>query len=94
MKEWIMQNLDSIVWIVIAVLSLFGSGTAVSIVRTVLLTKALAKQLDQARKDKYWSKCPHCGETVYFDELRWHMPDGLLDNNFNGIPDDKEQINL
>lgn len=83
MKEWILANLN---WLVPSVASLFG-GTSLCSIISLLRTLTLTKALKNARESKYWSTCPHCKKKVYFDELQWHMPNGVLDNDLNGQPD-------
>lgn len=86
MKEWLLENLN---WLVPCAVSLFG-GTSLCSIITLLRTATLSKALKNARESKYWSTCPHCKRKVYFDELSWRMPDGVLDNNLNGVDDSKE----
>lgn len=91
MKEWILQNFDASV--IVAALGFLASSCTgiIGLINAVSSKKSLKKLVDQARENKYWSNCPHCGKRIYLDELSWHMPSGDVDNDFNGVPDVKEK---
>lgn len=88
MKEWLIENVS---WLAPVIAALF-SGTSlcsiISLVRTLHLSSALKK----ARESKYWTTCPRCHKKIYLDELVLRMPDGAVDDNINGVPDDQERI--
>nr|CAI9752420.1 hypothetical protein YKEOBPQY_YKEOBPQY_CDS_0008 [Microvirus sp.] len=49
-----------------------------------------SRMLDDAKKRQTYLICPHCSKKVYLSEIDFHLPSGSLDNNINGLPDDRE----
>lgn len=86
MKEWFVQNFDAVS--ICGILTAAGSLAAAitSLIRSWKLGQALKK----AKESKYWTTCPRCKRRIYLDELTLHMPDGAVDNDLNGKPDDAE----
>lgn len=54
-------------------------------------TKALDRALKEAKMRETYVICPHCQKKIPLSELSFHLPDGQVDNNLNGIPDSNEK---
>lgn len=87
MKEWISQNLETIVYIGAALASLVTGSGIFSAIIAFKASKELHNRIEKARKAKYWTTCPRCKNTISLDEVRWHMPDGKVDDDFDGKED-------
>lgn len=89
MKEWILQNLDA--GVIIAACSALGSvAAAITGLVSFLKARKYSRYVEEARKRQVWCSCPHCKKTIYLDQLKFRLPTGEIDDNLNGIPDDKE----
>lgn len=53
--------------------------------RTLQIQKILEKAYDR----KTYAVCPHCKKKVYLEDLAFHLPDGSLDMDLDGKPDDE-----
>lgn len=52
--------------------------------------KALTEELNNARAANTYTKCPHCGHSVFLKELHFYLPGDLKDDNLNQVPDIQE----
>lgn len=53
--------------------------------------KALDRALKEAKMRETYVICPHCQKKIPLSELSFHLPDGQIDDNLNGIPDSNEK---
>ena len=53
--------------------------------------KALDRALKEAKMRETYVTCPHCQKKIPLSELSFHLPDGSLDDNLDGIPDSKQR---
>lgn len=66
-----------------------GAGFLVAL-RNARKTKKIEKILQEAQERETYTVCPRCKKKVRLSELLWHLPDGSIDQNLNGVPDDAE----
>ena len=69
------------------------SAAIVSIIKAVQAAKRAEKAqriLDDARSRQTYFECPECGKKITLDRVSFHLPGGALDNDLNGVPDEKE----
>lgn len=69
------------------------AAAIVSVIKAVSASRMASRasrMLDDAKKRQTYLVCPHCSKKVYLSEIDFHLPSGSLDNNFNGLPDDRE----
>ncbi len=85
----ISELVNLIAGVVASVLAL-ASGISVPLV-VKHGNKQLKRLLDQAKERETFTNCPHCGKKIRLSECKWTLPNGLLDENLNGIPDDAEK---
>lgn len=52
---------------------------------------AVKKLLSQAKARSTYLVCPHCGKPVQLEDVTFFLPGGFVDDNLNGIPDEKEK---
>lgn len=62
----------------------------VSTVFGIVFSKQLSKRVTVARKVTF-TKCPHCGELFRLSDADFILPNGKVDNDLNGIPDEEEK---
>lgn len=86
MKEWILENLTATS--IVSVLTSLGS--LVGMIVCLVKTHKANKVLKDAKSRKTQVLCPKCHKKSPIDEVHFILPDGALDNNLNGVPDDKE----
>lgn len=87
MKEWIIENLN---WLVPSAVSLFSGSSFLSIfslVKSIHARKAVKNALEKAKADSYYTTCPHCKSKIYLEDTKWHMPNGDVDDDLDGIKD-------
>lgn len=51
-------------------------------------TAQIKKILEDAADRQTYAVCPHCKKKVYLRDLAFHLPDGSLDMNLDGKPDE------
>lgn len=61
----------------------------VSTVFGIVFSKQLSKRVTVARKVTF-TKCPHCGQLFRLSDADFLLPNGKVDNDLNGLPDDEE----
>lgn len=69
------------------------AAAIVSVIKAVQASKRADKArqlLDDAKARSTYAVCPECGKRIYLSDLSFHLPSGQLDNNLNGVPDEKE----
>lgn len=90
MREWFLENFDASMAAYLA--TLIGSiATAVaSLANSINARRSCKKLLQVARSRSYWTTCPHCKKTIYLNEIAFHMPDGAIDDDLNGVADSDE----
>ena len=90
MKEWIMENFDAAA--IASIVSVVGSVVMaiIGLVNSANSKRNYRKLVTAIKLRATWTKCPHCGKKVYFDEFHWYLKDGEKDDNLNGVPDDQE----
>lgn len=86
MKEFILENKELFLSFVAAVVT--GLGTAIGFI--CRSNVVLRSRLKAAQRQGYTFKCPHCKKEMPLSDISFYLPSGELDNNLNGIPDDKE----
>lgn len=86
MKEWILENLTATS--IVSVLTSLGSfvGMIVCLVKTHKANKVI----QDAKLRKTQVLCPKCHKKSPIDEVHFVLPDGALDDNLNGVPDNQE----
>lgn len=52
--------------------------------------KLLTEQLERAKSNETYTKCPKCGEKIPLSEVNFYLPGDIRDNNLNGIADSDE----
>lgn len=90
MKEWIMQNFDAAT--ITAVCGFLGSITTaiISLINASKTRRKLNQVLENAKENGSYAICPSCKEKVAIQDLEFHLRNGALDNNLNGVADDQE----
>lgn len=69
------------------------AAAIVSVIKAVQAAKRAEKArqlLADAKARSTYSVCPECGKKIYLSDLAFHLPSGLVDNDLNGVPDQKE----
>lgn len=74
------------------ILITIGAGTlgVLDFVMACVIThrqKALDRALKEAKMRETYVICPHCEKKIPLSELSFHLPDGSIDDNLDGIPD-------
>lgn len=89
MKEWIIQNFDGSV---ITAICTFVVGLASAITSLVVNLKSSKRlsQLEKAKENGSYAVCPKCHKKIAINDIEFHLANGALDNNLNGIDDDQE----
>lgn len=86
MKEWFLNNLD--IYGITALVSALGS--LVAMIVCLVRTHKANKVLSEAKARKTQIICPKCKKKSPIDEVHFVLPDGALDDNLNGVPDNQE----
>lgn len=86
-----MDFLRDPVWITTASTALASVIAAITsfivAVRNARKTAKVEKLLEDAQERQTYVICPRCKKKVRLSELAFHLPDGSLDQNLDGIPD-------
>ena len=86
MKEFFLEHFDVIVYAVSSVLVAFGTFAGVSIGQLAKIKKLLSRK----HSSGYRVVCPHCKKESNLEDVHFILPDGKIDDNLNGVPDDTE----
>lgn len=91
MKEWLLANFDASV--VVAICGFIGSVTTaiISLVNASKTRSKLNKVLEDAHERGSYAICPSCKKKIAINEIEFHLANGALDQNLNGLPDDQEK---
>lgn len=49
------------------------------------------RAIKKAKARNTFTICPHCHKAIPLSDLDFRLPDGSIDNNLNGVPDEKER---
>lgn len=63
-------------------------ASIVMAVRNARKTAQISKILEDAKERQTYVVCPRCKKKVTLSELQFHLPDGSLDMDLDGQPDD------
>lgn len=69
------------------------AAAIVSIIKAVQASKKAAKLallLEDAKARETYIVCPNCKKRIPLSEASFHLPNGAVDNNLNGVPDVEE----
>ena len=86
MREFLSQNRELIIAIASIVMAVLGSTTTFLGIRN----RALSKRLSALKRQGYKVRCPKCHQEVPLCDVDILSPNGFVDNNLNGIDDEKE----
>lgn len=90
MKEWFIQNFDASV---IVALCTFVTGLASAITSLILNLRSAstlkALQREKAPEGSY-AVCPECHAKIAIHDLEFHLANGALDNDLDGIADEMQ----
>lgn len=89
-----MDFLSDPAWITTAATALASVCAAITgfvmALRNARKTAQIERILENAQERQTYTICPHCKKKVRLAELSWHLPDGSLDQNLNGVADKDE----
>lgn len=90
MKEWLIANLDGAS--ITAVCGVIGSlcTAIISLINASRTRAQMKKLMDQAVERGSYAICPRCKEKVPLQDLEFHLSNGALDQNLNGVADEEE----
>lgn len=86
MKDFLLSHFDAIVYGLSAVLASFAAVAGVSLGQL----RKIKKLLSRKEKSGYRIVCPHCHKESNLEDVHFILPDGAIDDNLNGVPDDSE----
>lgn len=86
MRQFLSENREIIIAIISIIVAILGSSTTFLGIRN----HTLHKRLDALKRQGYQIRCPRCKKEIPLAEVDILMPDGSVDNNLNGIDDEKE----
>ncbi len=52
-----------------------------------LYARSFKKYLHEAKLRGSYTICPHCKEKVLLSQCHWHLADGSIDDDLNGVVD-------
>lgn len=77
--------------LVTAVTALVGAICAiVSLVKLHHTKKLCSKMMEDAKSRMTMVTCPKCHKKSPLNEVQFTLPDGSIDNNLDGLPDDSD----
>lgn len=90
MKEWLLENFDASV--IVAICGVIGSACTaiISLINASRTKKEMHDMMEKAKENGSYAICPKCSQRIPLEDLEFHLKDGALDNNLNGIDDSKE----
>lgn len=90
MKEWFLENFDASA--IVAVCGVIGSlcTAIISLLNASATKRKMEKLIENATEQGSYAICPNCHEKIPLQALEFHLKNGALDQNLNGIDDTKE----
>lgn len=71
-----------------AAVSVIGAlGSFIAAICSFLKSRRLSRILADAKERETYAVCPHCKKKIHLSQMDFHLPNGAIDNDLDGMED-------